>query len=68
MELKETRINEELKGSFKYSETKIKTMLLFQFLDDSNDNYIELGEWMELEGCMIKSTKIPDEQTKCESP
>jgi hypothetical protein len=67
MEQEESRINEKLKGSFKYTETKIKTMLLFQFLDDSNDNYIEIGEWMELEGCVIKSAKISEEQTEFES-
>jgi hypothetical protein len=43
-------------------------MLLFQFLDDSNDNYIELVEWMDLKGCIIKNTKISSETTKCESP
>jgi hypothetical protein len=28
-------------------------------LDDSNDTYVEIGEWQKLEGCVIRKPKAP---------
>ena len=44
--------------------TKLKVMILFLVLDESDDGYVQVDEWMELYKCIVLKKPDPKKKAK----